>query len=181
MKAVTLPFLNDEIGNLSKNLGWQDINKEAKEVYFNFIKENLQEIKSGNLDLDEFVKVLPHVLVEVTFEPDGADEFYVHKWINSLDGDKPSYAIRYQFFVKSPKELLSHITKIIKDIDIIDNVKMNLLPIEFFKYSITIPLTGEQVSYNDLINFKYNALAAERDEFSNRNNRLEGTGGQVLI
>ena len=26
LRAITLPFLNDEFGNVSKNIGWYDIN-----------------------------------------------------------------------------------------------------------------------------------------------------------
>ena len=37
--------------------------------------------------------------------------------------------------------------------------KMNLLPIELYKYSIIVPSTGEQVTFNELVNFKYNSLA----------------------
>ena len=49
----------------------------------------------------------------------------------------------------------------------IENIKMNLLPIELYKYSIIVPSTGEQVTFNELVNFKYNSLA-ERDDFSNK-------------
>jgi putative ATP-dependent endonuclease of the OLD family len=178
LKAITLPFLNDEIGNLSKNLGWQDINNDAKTGYFKFIQENLEEIKSGKLTLERFTNVVPFVKVEVTFEPDGADEYYIHRWINSIDGEKPHYAIRYLYCVENLSELLTHIGRILKNADTIENIKMNLLPIELFKYSIIIPTTGEQVAYNELANFKYNALAAERDEFSNKNTQI---GSKALV
>jgi putative ATP-dependent endonuclease of the OLD family len=179
IKAMTLPFLNDEIGNLSKNLGWQDINNSSKERYFKFISDNIEEIRNGNLEIEKFIEFVPFVKVEVTFEPDGADEYYVHRWLNSLDGDRPHYAIRYQFYVENPKDLLEHVKKIItQETDPIENLKMNLLPIEFYKYSIIIPLTGEQVTYNELANFKYNSLAAERDEFSNKASQL---GSRALV
>ncbi|WP_442866139.1 ATP-dependent nuclease [Bacillus cereus group sp. TH40LC] len=55
---------------------------------------------------------------------------------------------------------------------------MNLLPIEMFKYTIVVPSTEEQVTFNDLAKFKYNALAAERDEFSNKNTQL---GSKALV
>ncbi|PER78906.1 hypothetical protein CN498_30995 [Bacillus thuringiensis] len=178
LKAITLPFLNDEIGSLSKNLGWQDISNLAKERYFKFIQENLDGIKNGELELENFIEVLPVVKVEVTFEPEDADEYYVHKWINSIDGESPHYAIRYQFYVENPKDLLTHVSKILNDTDEIENIKMNLLPIEMFKYSICVPSTEEQVAFNELANFKYNALAAERDEFSNKNTQL---GSKALV
>ncbi|PFM45230.1 hypothetical protein COJ45_21845 [Bacillus cereus] len=178
LKAITLPFFNDEIGSVNKNLGWQDIGNSAKTKYFNFLQENLDSIKNGDISLESFIEALPVIKVEVTFEPEDADEYYVHKWINSIDGTSPNYAISYQFFVENPKDLLTHVSKILSETDEIENIKMNLLPIEMFKYTIVVPFTQEQVAFNDLTKFKYNALAAERDEFSNKNTQL---GSKALV
>ncbi|MDY8164016.1 ATP-dependent nuclease [Bacillus thuringiensis] len=178
LKAITLPFVNDEIGSVNKNLGWQDIGNSAKAKYFNFLQENLDSIKNGDISLESFIEALPVIKVEVTFEPEDADEYYVHKWINSIDGTSPHYAISYQFCVENPKDLLTHVSKILSDTDEIENIKMNLLPIEMFKYTIVVPFTKEQVAFNDLTKFKYNALAAERDEFSNKNTQL---GSKALV
>lgn len=40
LKVIIFLFLNDEVGNLSKKLGWYDINNLVKEMYFNFLKIN---------------------------------------------------------------------------------------------------------------------------------------------
>ncbi|MGG0435790.1 AAA family ATPase [Priestia megaterium] len=178
LKAITLPFLNDEIGNVSKNLDWQDINNSAKTRYFKYIQENLEEIKNGGGNLESFTEVIPMVKVEVTFKPDGPDEYYVHQWTDSIEGETPSYSISYQYRIESPSDLLTHIEKVLKETDTIETIKMNLLPIELYKYFITVSSTGEQVAYSDLANFKYNALAAERDEFSNKNTQL---GSKALV
>ncbi|MED1675063.1 ATP-dependent nuclease [Pallidibacillus thermolactis] len=179
LRAITLPFMNDEVGSINKNLGWNDINNLAKERYFAYIKENIRTIINGNVDLEEFEDIIPFVKVEVTFEPDGADEFYVHRWINTLDNERPVYSICYKYYIENPKDLLTHIQNILKqETDSIENLKMNLLPIEFFKYVIMIPTTGEQIAYNELANFKYNSLAAERDDFSNNSNKL---GSKSLV
>lgn len=179
LRAITLPFMNDEVGSINKNLGWDDINNIAKERYFTYIKENTENIINGNLDFEGFEDIIPFVSVEVTFEPDGADEFYVHRWINSLDGEEPTYSICYKFYIENPKDLLTHIQNILKqETDSIENLKMNLLPIEFFKYVIMIPTTEEHIAYNELANFKYNSLVAERDDFSNKSNRL---GSKSLV
>ncbi|UOR10984.1 ATP-dependent nuclease [Halobacillus amylolyticus] len=55
---------------------------------------------------------------------------------------------------------------------------MNLLPIEFYKYQIIIPTTNEKVSFTELSYFKYNSLAAERDDFSNKASQL---GSKSLV
>ncbi|HDK5710369.1 TPA: hypothetical protein PTC15_002550, partial [Staphylococcus pseudintermedius] len=41
-----------------------------------------------------------------------------------------------------------------------------------------IPKTNEQVAFTDLSNFKYDSLAAERDDFSQKNTQL---GSQALV
>ncbi|MDR6749334.1 putative ATP-dependent endonuclease of OLD family [Bacillus pumilus] len=180
LKAITLPFLNDEIGNVPKNLGWQDINTELKDKYFTFIKENLDRLKANEVTVDQFKDAVPSINIKVTFQPDGADEYYVHRWCNSIEKDEPTYFIEYRFCIENPNELLDHITSILSDknVEMIEKIKMNLLPIEMFKYSVVVPLTNEQVIFNDLANFKYNSLAAERDDFSNKNNQL---GSKALV
>lgn len=179
LRAITLPFINDEIGQVNKNLGWDDINNDLKKNYFCYISDNLERLNNGEVGVEEFKSIIPAVIVNVTFRPnDGADEYYVHKWINSIDGEEPQYTIEYRYCVENPKELLDHIINVLNDKDSIDNIKMNLLPIELFKYSISIPSTNEQVAFNDLIKFKYNSLAAERDDFSNKNTQL---GSKALV
>ncbi|QMV44005.1 ATP-dependent nuclease [Cohnella cholangitidis] len=178
LKAITLPFMNDEVGNISKKIGWQDINNDSKKIYFSFVQDNLGRIKNEEVTLEEFIAILPFVVVEMTFTPDGSDEFYARKWVNAIDGEEPNYSIKYKFEVSNPKKLLDHITMILKAEDAIDKIKMNLLPIDYYKYSITVTSTDEQVSFNDLSNYIYNSLAAERDEFSNKNTQL---GSKALV
>lgn len=180
LRAITLPFINDEIGSVSKNLGWHEINNDLKNNYFEFIRDNLQRIKNSEVTIEEFTDKIPYVSVNVTFQPEGADSYFVHKWIDSLDVKDALYKIEYRYCIENTKQLLEHITRILTDKneeDII-NIQMNLLPIEMFKYSILVPSTNEQVAFNDLINFKYNSLSAERDDFSNKNTQL---GSQALV
>lgn len=178
LRAITLPFINDEVGQVSKNLGWDDINNDLKKKYFDYIAYNLDKLKNSEVKVEEFKDIIPSVIIKVTFKPNGADEYYVHKWINSIDGEVPEYIIEYRYCVENNQELLEHVISILKEKDSIDNIKMNLLPIELFKYSINIPSTNEKVAFNDLIKFKYNSLAAERDDFSNKSTQL---GSKALV
>lgn len=178
LKAITLPFLNDEVGNLSKKLGWHDINNSAKEMYFNFLKTNKERITNQEINIEEFIKIVPIVTVDVSFSPDGSDEYYIHKWITAMDEEVPQYSIQYKYAVQDHQKLLELVTNILMTNSSIDNIKMNLLPIEFYKYTIQVPLTEDPVSFSDLINFKYNSLAAERDDFSIKNNQL---GSRALV
>ena len=178
LKAITLPFINDEIGTINKNLGWQDINTNSKELYYQFIEEHLEEIQNNTCNVDDFYKVIPVVSVDIRFEPKGSDEYFVRKWKNDLVGDSNSSSIRYEYCVENQNDLYKHITKILSGVDSIEHLRMNLLPIEFYKYYILVPSTGEQVSFTDLNEFQYNSLAAERDEFSNKASRI---GSKALV
>ncbi|MCD5324329.1 MULTISPECIES: ATP-dependent nuclease [Pontibacillus] len=179
LRAITLPFMNHEIGSINKNLGWQDINSETKQDYYSFIDAHLDEIKDDKCNLDQFISHIPSVSVEVTFTPQElAEEYYVRNWTTSLDTITPTFTIRYEYNVEDPKDLLRHISDILQNVDSIDNLKMNLLPIEFYKYQTIIPSTNEKVSFTDLSYFKYNALAAERDDFSNKASQL---GSKSLV
>lgn len=180
LKAVTLPFLNNEIGSINKNLGWDDINNELKDDYFKFIKSNICKIKNNQIEDNDFQKVIPYVSVKVTFITNGAEEFYVRKWNNSLEDSDGLYQIEYRYQIENSKQLFEHIKNILADRsqEDIEKMKLNLLPIEMYRYSFVIPLTNEQVAFNDLINFKYDSLAAERDDFSQKNTQL---GSQALV
>ncbi len=178
LQAITLPFINDETGSINKNLGWTDINTNAKNDYYNFINEHLEVIQNNNCNVEDFYKVIPTVCVEVDFTPEGTDEYYVRKWRNDLEDDKPTFSIKYEFSVENPMELFEHVQTILDGVETIEDLKMNLLPIEFYKYKIQVPATGESVSFTDLNEFQYNSLTAERDEFSNKPSRI---GSKALV
>ncbi|MFP3471179.1 hypothetical protein R0J90_14155, partial [Micrococcus sp. SIMBA_144] len=81
LRAITLPFMNQEIGAVNKNLGWQDINSAAKQEYYSFIEGNLEKIKNSTCDIDQFIDHIPFVNVEVTLTPQKvAEEYYVRNW-----------------------------------------------------------------------------------------------------
>lgn len=180
LRAITLPFFNDEIGNVNKNLGWNDINNDLKKTYFKYISENIENIRNDNIDMVKFEEIIPKVIVDVIFKPDGADEYYVRKWLKSLDNDANEYSIRYIYSIEDSKSLFELVKSIITTNNNykIEEIKMNLLPIELYKYKIVNPTTNENISYNDLLNFRYNSLAAERDEFSNSNTNM---GSKALV
>ncbi|MGE6489757.1 ATP-dependent nuclease [Paenisporosarcina sp. NPDC076898] len=179
LKAITFPFLNSEVGGVTKNLGWNDINHKAKQSYFEFIERNLESIKNNTIPLESFVDAIPIVSVQVHLLPEVGEEFYVKKWILSIDEeDKTEYAIQYIFHIEKTKELLEHVRAVLEYEDSIENIKMNLLPIELYTYSIIVPSTKVSAGFSDLNQFKYNSLAAERDDFSNKHNQL---GSKALV
>lgn len=178
LRAITLPFTNDEIGYVNKTLGWNDINNYSKNRYFEFIEENFERIQKSEVKIEEIKAILPFVSVNVVLNPErDIDEYYLRKWNNSLEKDKSYYSIEYRYEIENPKELLDYLKDILTEMnkDSIKDIKMNLLPIDLFKYSIINPCTNEKISYNDLISLNYNSLAAERDDFSNKHTTLGST------
>ena len=62
LRAVTLPFMADE-GAGGKRLAWFDINSDAKDRYYTFIREHSNEIADGSMDIETFRAVIPSVTV----------------------------------------------------------------------------------------------------------------------
>lgn len=180
--ALTLPFLSDESAK-NKNLSWTDINAEAKADYYQFILRHKDEIIADTITLEAFASALPVVSVEVDLAPKD-DEFYFVKDI-CYSADTPNgmlYGLKYEYKVSHPEDLLAHVRSILASEQIdeksIDNVKMNLLPTSMFTYSILVPQKNSKVMHDALRQFKYTALTAERDNFSNSNERI---GSKSLV
>ena len=79
------------------------------------------------------------------------------------------YGLRYEYKPSKAEEIFKLVKHVLMQETVdeisIKKVKMNLLPTEFYAYSITVPDKGS-VSYDTLKLYKYTALEAERDEFS---------------
>lgn len=182
LKALTLPLGNDEIGQQVKRLGWQDINDNSKKEYFEFLYEQQDKIKIGDIAIDVFKETIPRVSVELTFEPsDLLDEYYLKNFGNEIlvDSGNIAYGIEYRYEVENVGSLLEHLNKVFNMDDFVfEESRMNLLPMRFYNYSIQVPSNQENVSYADLHNFKYNSLEAERDNFSIKSNQL---GSRALV
>ena len=178
LRAITLPFVNNEIGAVNKNLGWHEINNNLKRKYYDFIEANIDSINNDKASVEKFQEHIPYVSVKVTFTPEGHDTYFVHKWISSTEPEV-LYEIEYRYEITNPQELFQHVKQILanKEADEIKYIQMNLLPIEMYQYSINIPSINEPVAFNDLLNFKYDSLSAERDDFSNK----AQLGSQALV
>ena len=180
--ALTLPFSSDD-NNISKNLSWADINAETRSEYYQFILEKKEEILAGTLPIEDFAAKLPVVSVEVEIVPE-TEELYCVKDINYSVDDNGSmlYGLKYEYKTSHPKEILSQVRSILAseqiDSQSIENFRMNLLPTRMYGYSIVVPQKGTKVAYDTLRQFKYMALSADRDNFSNTNERI---GSRSLV
>lgn len=180
--ALTLPFSSDD-NNISKNLSWVDINAEARSEYYQFILDKKEEILTNTLPIEDFVAKLPVVSVEIEIVPE-KEELYCVKDINYSVDDKGNilYGLRYEYKASHPEEILSQVRSILGSEQIdpqsIGNIQMNLLPTRMYGYSIIVPQRGTRVAYDTLRQFKYMALSADRDNFSNTNERI---GSKSLV
>lgn len=181
LKAITLPFLTDDYSSLSKNLSWLDINNEAKEKYYSYLINNQEKIKNGEIKCSDFIKEMPIVEVEVQLVPQEDELYFLKDLSYKIEDDKLVYGLRYEYKPFKCEELFETIKKILSaetiDKDSIKKIKMNLLPVEYYNYYITVPNKGS-VSYDTLKYFKYTALEAERDDFSKSRERL---GSKSLV
>lgn len=181
LKAITLPFVSDEIAYTSKNLSWQDINNSAKNEYYQYLLNNKEAIKNKSIDQKEFSNAVPRILVEVTFCPEKKELYDVKDFISSVSDEKAEYKICYLYAAKVG-DLFERVSSILAHQDIdeitIDQYQMNLLPTDLFSYSICVPGKNEKVPYDTLRRFKYTSLEAERDDFSLSTDKL---GSKSLI
>lgn len=184
LKAVTLPFLSDDVGYTGKNLSWTDINNEEKSKYYEYILKNGESIKDESVDIKSFTEILPKVSVEVTLEPTEMELYFVKDLSYTVNEDKSKvvYGLLYEFFPKNPSEILKQIKDVLFSEEVnkdnFESMKMNLLPTNFYSHSIVVPQKKVSVSYDTLRYFKYTSLIAERDDFSNTNEKL---GSKSLV
>lgn len=187
LRAITLPFLSNELGYNNKNLSWSDINNKSKENYYQFILDNQEAIINNSLDINTFSSYLPIVTVEVYFEVDDIELYFVKDLTSEIDEDNNiRYGIRYDFapknvidvFNRVKEVLISQYDKSILDETSIETIKMNLLPIDLYSYTIKVPNKNESISYDTLRLFRYTSLVAERDDFSQTSERL---GSKSLV
>lgn len=183
LKAITFPFLSEELGSSSKNLSWADINDVAKSEYYHYIIDNQVAIADGAISRLEFITHLPVVTVEVHLKPEKTEGYFVKDLSFSLEDGQIQYGLRYEYKPSKVDDIYSIVKKILSDeagaldIQSINTVKMNLLPTEYYSYSVSVP--GKcSVSYDVLKLYKYITLEAERDEFSRTKERL---GSKSLV
>lgn len=186
LRAATLPFLSNDIGHNGKNLTWADINNQAKNKYYEYICDNQKSIINNDVNIEEFIMVLPKVVVEVNLIPLNDFELYLVKDLafDINDEDEVFYGIRYEFFPKNINDVIKRIKEIFisqgieatgenkLEMNNIESIKMNLLPIDLYTYNIKVPKKETSIPYDVLKLFKYTSLVAERDDFSQSTERL---------
>ncbi len=178
MRALSLPLFSED-NTINKNLFWEDICETAREKYYSFLSDNRTAIVNGTMQEEAFLEYLPVVSVELRFVPESTERYYVKDIAFETEDQNLVYGILYQYRVVHTAELLQQVVSILADTNVeIETVKRNLLPIHMFTYSITVPRRGDKVSHDVLKQFKYLSLNAERDGFSQDNNKI---GSRSLV
>ena len=181
LKAITLPFLADEIAYVGKNLTWFDINNSAKNDYYQFLIDNKESILTDKVTLEDFKKQIPKIKIEVNIIPKKKELYYVKELGYEISEGNISYGLYYEFAPANDLDFYKAIKGVLMSEEInsktVNELKLNLLPIELYKYSIGVPNRGS-ISYDILKQFKYTSLMAERDEFSKSNEKL---GSKSLV
>lgn len=181
LRAITLPFLSDDISYTGKNLYWPDFNVDARNQYYQYLLKNQDDIKGDIIDLVQFGMALPKIMVEVTLKPKETELYDVKCLSCEMTKDEIVYKIRYEYAPRI-KEIYDKIKSIVTAETLtkksIEKIKMNLLPVDLYSYSIFVPGSETKVSFDELRRFKYSTLVAERDDFSFSNEKL---GSKSLV
>ena len=169
LRALSIPLTSDDVG-IHKRLSWDDINRENKQKYYDYLLRERMSIINGTMTLDEFSKFIPYVKIQLFFQPDDKEHYNINdilinegEWIGG---------ILYKFYVKKPEELFARVQKILANEENELNLQMSLLPIDLYDYTITVPTKDNKVSYDTLSRFSSVNLPAERDNFASNADRL---------
>lgn len=172
LRAISLPLYSED-NTISKNLSWEDINTDSKNKYYSFLLDHRQEIVDGTVNKESFADIIPCVSVELHFSAREGEMYFVKDIAFGVEESCLKYGLLYKFSIKATDKLLEIIKTILSDESIpLEKVKRNLLPINLFSHSISVPQKNSKVTYDTLKQFKYTILPAERDSFSYNDNRI---------
>ena len=169
LRALSIALSSDDTG-ANKRLSWFDINKDAKNQYYEFLKANRGFIIDGSLKVEDFLPQIPTVAIQLEITPEATEHYDVKDFL--IDEDKWTGGIIYQFFIKKPDDLLNRVRGILTNEEEDNNIQMSLLPMELYEYSITVPGKGNKIPYDIISRFRTVDLPAERDNFSSNADRL---------
>lgn len=177
LRAITLPFLSDDAG-ISKQLSWYDINDDAKSCFYEYVSSNRKEIVEGTADPGELSSRIPKIIVKVEIEAADTEHYDLKDLYAEERNGQFIASIQYCYHVDRQQWFLERVRELLSSGAPVEDIKMSLLPMEMFTYSITIPGKGCKVPYDTLRNFRFVTLQAERDSFAANSDRL---GSRALV
>ena len=172
LRAIALPLYSED-NMVSKNLSWEDINFDAKNEFFSYLSNQRSAIVAGTVNKEELSSHVPVVSVELQFEANESELYYVKDIAYDISAGVITYGLLYRFYIDSIDKLLENIKSILSDETVeIERIKRNLLPISLYTHSIIVPGKQSNVTYDTLKQFRYTLLPAERDGFSYDSSRI---------
>lgn len=169
LRAISIPLSSDDVG-LNKKLSWYDINKNAKADYYEFLKNNRKAIIDGTITTQEFFSHVPSVKIVLFFKPEDTEHYDVKDIL--VNEDEWIGGIQYRFFVKKQTELINRVKSVLATEPDNAGIRMSLLPMELFDYSITVPGKDSKIAYDTISKYRSVDLPAERDNFASNADRL---------
>lgn len=169
LRAISIPLSSDDVG-LNKRLSWYDINKDAKADYYDFLKDNRNAIIDGTITVQEFLSHVPSVKIVLFFKPEDTEHYDVKDIL--VNENEWLGAIQYRFFVKKQAELINRVKSVLTTEADDAGIRMSLLPMELFDYSITVPGKDSKIAYDTISKYRSVDLPAERDNFASNADRL---------
>lgn len=177
LRALTLPLLSDETV-FSKQLSWYDINHGAKDDFYEYVSANRDSIVKGTLDVTTFLAYIPMVTVKVEMESAETEHYDIKDLFAEEKDGRLIACMQYTYHVEKPEKLLERLRELLSSDVAIQDIKMSILPMELYTYSITVPGKNSKVAYDTLHKFRYVTLPAERDSFAANSDRL---GSRALV
>lgn len=169
LRAISIPLSSDDVG-MNKRLSWYDINKDAKADYYDFLKNNRNAIIDGTITAQEFLSHVPSVKIVLFFKPEDTEHYDVKDIL--VNENEWLGAIQYRFLVKKQADLINRVKSVLTTEADDAGIRMSLLPMELFDYSITVPGKDSKIAYDTISKLRSVDLPAERDNFASNADRL---------
>ncbi len=77
LRALSIPLTSDDSGN-TKRLSWYDINKKAKNQYYDFLANNRDSIINGSISIEKFMSYVPTVSIQIYLKPEDNEHYNVN-------------------------------------------------------------------------------------------------------
>ena len=92
LHAVILPLSSEDGFGSTKRLTWYDINNDAKDSFYAYLKNKRTDILSGLISVEDFSKQLPYVSVQLDIEAEEKEHYDIidilanenDKWIGKF-------------------------------------------------------------------------------------------------
>ena len=171
LRALTVPLSSEDGSSFSKRLTWYDFNRDAKQEYYDFLRDNREKILADAISCDEFAAHLPVISIQLSIKPEENEHYDVKSILCDDDGQWDG-EILYRFYTDKADEILSLVKAMLNTETDDKAIKMSLLPTELYTYSITVPGKNQRIPYDILSAFRSVVLAAERDNFASSADKL---------